>query len=77
MLSKLIVSSYAMLLEISIWLILVGSLIGGWSAKGFGGAIGAFVATFIFCVVVFGAFLILSDIRQSVRAIEEKQRSQT
>lgn len=77
MLSKLIVSSYGVLLEVSIWLILAGSFIVGWSTKGFGTAIMALFIAFVFCIVFFGAFLTLLDIRQSVRKIEEKQESRT
>lgn len=75
MISKFIVSSYAMLLEVSIWIILVGSFIGGWSTKGFGAAIMALLFALVFCIVFFGAFLVLLDIRQSLRAIEEKQKT--
>ncbi|MGE0583422.1 MAG: hypothetical protein AB7P31_14970 [Steroidobacteraceae bacterium] len=75
MLSKIILSSYSALLEVSIWIILVGSFIGGWMASGFFAAIGGLIAAFVFCVVVFGAFLTLLDIQHSVRAIQEKHKS--
>jgi len=64
-----------LLLEVSIWVILVGSFIGGWASKGFGTAIVALLMAFVFCVVFFGAFFVLIDIRQSLRAIEDKQKS--
>jgi len=35
MLSKVIVNSYELLIEIAIWLILISALIGGWSTAGF------------------------------------------
>lgn len=70
MLSGLIVASYKILLEISMWLILIGSFIGGWEARGFGAAIIALITAFVFCVVVFGAFFVLVDIQASVKAIE-------
>ena len=72
MLSKIIVSSYSIFLEIAIWLTLIGGFIGGWAAHGFFTAIGGLIASFVFCVVVFGAFLTLIDIQKSVRAIEAK-----
>ena len=75
MLSKLIVSSYTMLIEVAIWLTLVGSFVGGWMANGFFAAIGALIVAFIFCVAVFGAFLTLGDIQKSVRAIEAKRNT--
>jgi len=70
MLSNIIVSSYAVLLEIAIWIILVVSFFGGWQLNGFFGAIFTLLMTFIFCVVFFGAFLTLLDIRQSAKGIE-------
>lgn len=70
MLSRLIVASYKLLLEISMWLILVGSFIAGWEVRGFGTAIAALIAAFVFCVVVFGAFFVLVDIQSSVKAIQ-------
>jgi hypothetical protein len=75
MLSRIIVSSYAVLLEIAMWIILLVAFIGGWSASGFFVGLGALIGAFVFCVVVFGAFLTLVDIRQAVRAIQEKQKS--
>jgi hypothetical protein len=74
-LSKLIISSYSVLLEIAIWFVLVGSFLGGWIAHGFLSAIVALVGAFIFCIVVFGAFLTLVDIQKSVRAIEARSKS--
>lgn len=71
MLSKLILSSYRTLLEISMWVILVGGFIGGWFAHGFIGAIVSLVVAFIFCVVSFGAFFVLMDIQASVAAIRK------
>ena len=75
MLSRLIVASYKILLEISMWLILIGSFITGWAMKGFGGAILALIVAFVICIVVFGAFLLLVDIQTSVRAIENREKT--
>lgn len=77
MLSKIIVSSYALLLEISMWVILLVAFVAGWQAGGLGGALGALLVAFVFCVVVFGAFLTLVDIRQAVRSLEDKQTSKS
>ncbi|MDE2293979.1 MAG: hypothetical protein KGL36_00825 [Gammaproteobacteria bacterium] len=77
MLSRLIVASYKILLEVSMWLILIGTFITGWAMKGFGAAIVSLVAAFVFCVVFFGAFLLLVDIQTSVRAIETGKNSRT
>lgn len=77
MLSKLIVTSYKILIEIAMWLILLIGFIGGWSQKGFLGAIGGLIVAFIFCVVFFGAFLVILDIQKSVKAIEQRSGTST
>ena len=75
MLSKIIVSSYEVLIELSIWLFLLISVISGWKmGDGLFGAIGGLIIGFVFSVMFFGAFLILSDIRSSVRQIEKSQK---
>lgn len=74
-LSKIIVSSYAVLLEVVIWLTLIASLIGGWIAYGFLGAIGGLVVAFIVSVAVFGAFLTLADIQKAMRSMEAKNNA--
>jgi hypothetical protein len=73
MLSKVIVSSWAVLIEISLWLVLLAALIGGWQAGGIGGAIGGLVVAFIVGSMFLGAFLVLEDIRRSVKAIENRK----
>ena len=73
MLSKIIVSSWSMLIEISLWLLLLGALIGGWQAGGFMGAIVGLIGSFIIGSMFLGALLALDDIRKSVRAIENKK----
>lgn len=75
MLSRLIVASYKILLEISMWVILIGSFVGAWAAKGFGAAIVSLIVAFVFCVVVFGAFLLLVDIQTSVKAMENSTKT--
>ena len=72
MLSRIIVSSFQALIELSIWLVLIGGLVGGWQSKGLLGALFGLLSSFVFCIVVFGAFLILADIHKTVRSIESK-----
>lgn len=72
MLRRIIVSSYGVLLEVSIWLILLGSFLGGWYASGFGTAIIALIVAAIFSAVFFGGFLTLLDIRKSLLTIEKR-----
>jgi len=75
MLSKIIVSSYKLFLEIAIWLVLLGAAIGGFGYGGFWAGIGALVGAFVFCVAVFGGFLLLADIQTSVTAIRDRNGS--
>jgi len=79
MLSKIIVSSYAVFIEISLWLSLLLFVIGGWNFSnpmtgqggGFMGAIIGLLIWLVIAVVFFGAFLVLEDIRKTVKRIEE------
>jgi len=73
MLSKLVVNLYSTLLEVGLWLILLVGLVAGWQSGGFIGAIGGGVGAAIFGAVIFGAFLVLDDIRKKVNAIESKE----
>jgi len=73
MLSKIVVDLYSVLLEIGLWLVLLSGIIGGWQANGFFGAIVGFIVAAIFGAVFFGAFLVLADIRNRVKAIESKK----
>lgn len=76
MLSKTIVSSYAVLIEIALWLsLLVGAVIG-WNIAEVIGAIIGVVAIFVLSVAFFGGFLILEDIRRILRLIEQKAQDQ-
>lgn len=78
MLTKIIVSSYDKLVEVTLWLFLIGCVIGGavlgnMQEHAIYGGIGGLVFGFVFAVLVFGAFLILGDIRNAVRKIEAQQ----
>lgn len=72
MLSRIVVSLYKVILEIALWLVLLAGVIGGWKNGGFTGALVGLVVVAILSAVLFGAFLVLGDIRQSVRAIEAR-----
>ena len=73
MLSRIIVNVYAVLLEVGLWFLLLVGAIAGYSAKGFFGAIFGIVSAAIFGAVFFGAFLVLNDIRDRVKAIENRK----
>lgn len=82
MLSKMIVNSYQILIEIALWLSLLAFVILGWQmrAGGFAGSIMGFkgaiiwaVVWFIVAVVFFGGLLVLGDIRERVKKIESSK----
>lgn len=75
MLSKFVVSIYKVLLEIGLWLMLISGFIGGWQADGFLTGILGLIGSAIFGAIFFGAFLVLNDIRDRVKAIEERPPS--
>lgn len=64
MLSRLIVAPHKTRIEVPMWMILIASCIAGWAVKGCGFAIRALIVAFMVCVVPFGAFLLLLDIRR-------------
>ena len=72
-LSKLIVKMYGVILEVGLWVLLLAALVGGWQANGFLGAIGALVIVAVLASVLFGAFLVINEIRDRVKAIDERQ----
>jgi hypothetical protein len=74
-LSKLVVKMYAAIIEVALWLVVLGAVVGGWRAGGVVGALGALIAATILAAVLFGAFLVLEDIRTRVRAIEQRPNS--
>lgn len=73
MLSRLIVANLQMLMEVTMWLMLVTGIIAGWYLKGFTGSLLGLFLAFVFEVFVFGFFLTVFDIRKSLRAIENVQ----
>jgi len=75
MLSKIIVGAWSVLIEISLWLILLIGLIGGWQGGGFLGAIVGLVIAFVVGSMFLGAFLVLDDIRKTVKEIEKMKNA--
>lgn len=72
MLTKIVVKLYAVILEVGLWLILLVGLVGGWQANGFFGGVLGVIFSAILGAVFFGAFLVLEDIRATVKEIKEK-----
>ena len=75
MLSKIIVDSYKLFIEISLWLSLAVFFFGGAQAKGISGAIIGLILWFVFAVTFFGIFLVVTDIREKVKSIEASKNS--
>lgn len=75
MLSKIVVNMYTVLLEIGLWLLLLAGVIFGWQSQGIVGAIGGLIGAAIFGAVFFGAFLVINDIRATVKEIEKQSKS--
>jgi len=72
MLTKIVVKLYAVILEVGLWFMLLAGLIGGWQASGFLGAILGIIFSAVLGAVFFGAFLVLEDIRATVKEIKNK-----
>ena len=73
-LSKLVVQWLEWIIEIGIWLSLIGAfLVGYQAADGFfmGLVAGVFstIISGVFCALVFGAFIVLLDMRTSLREL--------
>jgi hypothetical protein len=92
MLIKLVVASYALLLEILLWLVLAAASITGYEvtmpimhsvglipehevAWKIIGALAFPVIAFLFLAVIMGPMLVIVDIRDAIRNIEAKARS--
>ncbi len=80
MLSRFVVEIYSLLLELGLWVLLAAGAIGGWQvaseegiAAALFGAVGGFFMAAIVGAVFFGAFLVLNDIRERVKAIEARK----
>ena len=72
MLTRIVVQLYAGILEFALWIVLLVGLVSGWYAKGLIGAFVGMLLAAVFSAVLFGAFLVLEDIRRSVRVIEDR-----
>jgi len=77
-LSKIIVKWLEWIIEVGIGLTLIASFFAGWNQGSgfFGSLIAAIIATVvagIFCALVFGAFIVLMEIRSSVQRIESSR----
>lgn len=80
-LSKALVDSHGLLVEIGLWLLFVIAAISGWSAGSFVGggdlfgSIVSLIGAFMIVVLFVAPALILFDLRNPVKAIEEIAKS--
>lgn len=70
-LSKAIVSTWGLLIEISIWLVLFAATVAGYQAGDFIGAVLGIFTAFMGMSFFVGAFLVLEDIRRIQNATYE------
>lgn len=82
MISKMLVDSYQTLTEISLWLLFLLAAIMGYSIGGMGsagggvlGAIISIIGAFIFAVLFVAPFMVIGDIRNRLKTIEEIAKS--
>ncbi|NOX69160.1 MAG: hypothetical protein GXP15_08230 [Gammaproteobacteria bacterium] len=80
--SKIIVKWLEWIIEIGIWLTLLSAFTAGWGyGSGFFGSIfSAILATVfagVFCALIFGAFIVLMDIRTTVQRIDARGSGST
>ena len=73
MLSQLIYSSYRLLLEICLWISLLGAVASGWMTYDALGAVAGLAAWLVFSSLTFGPVLVLTDIRERVKSIEQSR----
>ncbi len=73
MLTKIIVNAYSTLIEIALWLMLIAAVLVGWQLGEVTGVIIGLVIAFVLGAIIFGAFLVLVDIRETVRDIANKK----
>lgn len=76
--SRIIVKWLEWIIEIGIWLTLLSAFVAGWSyGNGFIASLfSAVVATVfagVFCALIFGAFIVLLDIRTTVQRIAARE----
>ena len=73
MLTKLIREMLEPLMEVILWLSLIGALIGGANINGFWGAFAGLLTWLLVSILFVGLALIIVDIRNIVRRIDGRQ----
>ena len=76
MLTKIIQKLFEPLIEVILWVSLLAAVIGGWQANGLMGSLLALLIWLLTSVIFIGLALIIVDIRNAVKRIEDS-RSQT
>ena len=74
MLSRFLIVSYDVLVEVALWLFFIAFAIAGLQAGGAMGLLGGLLAAFLISVFLVAPFMMISDLRKTVARIE-KQKS--
>ncbi|MGV6847011.1 MAG: hypothetical protein ACWA5A_01400 [Marinibacterium sp.] len=76
--TKFLVSSYAILVEICLWLFFLGAAIGGYQiGGGGGGALIGLIVAFVFSVIFIAPSLMIDEMRARLAKIETRSRETT
>ncbi|MGD2062491.1 MAG: hypothetical protein PVF51_02785 [Nitrospirota bacterium] len=62
---KLITKAFDIFCQVGVVLLLLGGLIGGYSANGIGGAISGLIGAALLSVILFGVLFVLMEIRDN------------
>ena len=73
MLTKIIRELFEPLVEVILWISLLVALIGGWQANGLVGSFLALLIWLLMSVLFIGLALIIVDIRNAVKRIEDSR----
>ena len=71
MLKSLLINCYSVLIEIALLALFIGALVVGYTVDEVRGAIIGLIAAFLFAVLIVSPFLLIEDIRNRVKRIEE------
>lgn len=69
MLSRFIASSFEVLIEVALWIMLLGGTIVGYAFGRGEGAVAGLAISFVLSVLLFGAVLMLTEIHKYVRLL--------
>lgn len=71
MLSKFVLENFEKLIEVVLWVLLVGAIALGLASQSIGGFIAAIIGFTVYAVMFFGVVFAITDIKNEVRKIRE------